>query len=148
MTRSQAILRMPVDLVDATMILHDGESYDALLFIPPSEDVALLLIEGKQFVPVCLRGKEHMVARAQIACLGLAPDRAPKLSEDLPTVNQKVQIKLVSGVKLDGVLHWTAPPGQQRSSDYLDSESPVIHLYQPERVYVIAKAHVAMVTEL
>ena len=34
MRRSQAIQRMPVNSVLATLILHDGERSDVLLFVP------------------------------------------------------------------------------------------------------------------
>lgn len=147
MKRSQAILRMPMDLVEVLMIQHDGERVDALLFIPPTENVALLLTEGKQFVTVCIKGKEHLVARTAIACFGVPPDRAPVLSDDLPSVEQQVTVKLRSGATLDGRLMWIPPQGERRISDHLESESPLVVLYGADMVYLIAKSQIAMVSE-
>jgi hypothetical protein len=147
MKRSQAILRMPLDLVEVLVIMHDGERSDALLFIPPTETVAHLFAEGKQFVPVCLKGREHLVARTAIACFGVPSDRAPVLTEDLPSVEQQVTIKLRSGTTLDGKLMWTSFQHERRMSDLLDNESPLVVLYGTDMVYLVAKAQIAMVSE-
>jgi len=146
MNRSQAILRMPVDMIDAVMILHDGVRVETLLFIPPSEDVELLLTRSKLFVPVCIRGQEQLIARTAIATFGVQPEHAPQLTEDLPITERLVTIKLRSGVLLEGKLRWIAEPGIQRTTDYLDSDSPVIALHASDAVYIIAKAHIEMVS--
>ena len=136
-----------MDLVEVLVIMHDGERSDALLFIPPTEDVAHLLVEGKQFVPVCIKGREHLVARTAIACFGVPADRAPVLTEDLPSVEQQVTVTLRSGVALEGTLKWIPPQNERRISDHLDNESPLLVLYGADQVYLVAKCQIAMVSE-
>ena len=147
MKRSQAILRMPMDMVEVLMIDHTGARFDALLFIPPTEDVALLLTQGKQFVPVCIKGREHLVARSAIACFGVPADRAPSLSEDLPSVEQQVTITMRSGTTLEGKLAWIPLDNERRLADHLESDSPMVVLYGADMVYLVGKAQIAKVSE-
>jgi hypothetical protein len=145
--RSQAILRMPIDMVDAVMILHDGVRSEVMLFIPPSEDISQLITEGNEFIPVVMRGVEHLVARTAIACCGVPPARAPKLDEDLAALVQAVKVTLRSGAVVEGELRWIAPPGHQRTTDCLNSNASYLVVYTPETSYIVVKAHIAMVTE-
>lgn len=137
---------MPVDLIEAVLILHDGDRSDVLIFLPPTEDIVHLLSEGAAFVAVMRDAAENLVARDAIACIGVPSARGPKLEEDIPAQRQAVTVKLRSGVSLDGELRWIAPPGQQRTSDYLNSSAPHLVLYA-DLTYVIAKPHVTMVIE-
>lgn len=146
-SRSQAILRMPVDRVEAVMILHDGERSDVLVFVPPSEEISQRLTHGHQFLPVMQGAQMRLVARSSIACFGVSAGRAPRL-EDVPTVQQAVQVKLRSGLVLDGKMRWIAQPDYQRTVDHLNNEGPYLVLHCAEAVYVVVKAHVATVTEV
>ena len=136
-----------MDLVEVVVIMHDGERSDALLFIAPTEDVASFLTAGKPFVPICIKGLEHLVARTAVACFGVPADRAPVLTEDLPSVEQQVTVKLRSGVALEGTLKWIPEQSERRMSELLDNESPLIILYGADQVYLIAKVQIAMVSE-
>ena len=100
-----------------------------------------------EFIPVVTRGVEHLVARAAIACFGVPPDRAPKLDEDLAAVVQAVKVTLRSGAVVEGELRWIAPPGQQRTTDCLNGDTPYLVVYAPETSYIVVKTHIAMVTE-
>jgi hypothetical protein len=148
MKRSQAILRMPVDMVDAVMILQSGERSDVLLFIPPSEDVARFVSEGGAFLPVVRDANTHLVARAALAALGVPARLGPKLDDDLPTERQQVRVVLRGGISLEGELAWVAPPGQQRLADHLNTEAPGFALYAGDTTYFVMKTGVVMVTEL
>ena len=134
-------------MIDAHLIMHDGERSDVLLFVPPTEDVVRLLSEGASFLAVARGGQECLVARDAIACLGVEHARGPRLDEDLPTERQAATVKLRSGIALDGELRWVAPPGMQRTTDYLNGDSRHLVLYTTEATFVIAKSHVAMVIE-
>lgn len=146
-TRSQPILRMPVETVDAVMLLHDGERSNVLLFIPPSEDIGRILTEGNPFVAMTRDGTIALVARSAIASFGVAFELAPRLDDDLPSEHQRVTVKLRSGVVLEGVMRWIAPPGQQRTVDHLNGECPYVVLRIGEMGYVVVKSHIATVTE-
>jgi hypothetical protein len=145
--RSQAILRIPVDLIDAAMILHDGERSDVLLFVPPGEELVTLL-GGRGFIAVARGGSECLVARDAIACLAVAAAHAPDVNADLPAQHQAVIVKLRSGVAIEGELRFVAPPGQQRTTDHLNSDSAYLAVHSGETTHLIAKAHVAMVLEV
>ncbi len=145
--RSQAILRMPVDMVDAVMILHDGDRSDIILFVPPAESVWHVVWSGRAFVPVMREASTCLVACDAIACLGVAADRAPSPDLD-PTIAQPAKVTLRNGMVLEGVMHWIAPEGSQRTIDYLNCEVTFLVLHTEERVWLIAKSHIAMVREL
>ena len=134
-------------MIDAHLIMHDGERSEVLLFIPPTEDVVRLISEGAAFVAVARHGQECLVARDAIACLGVAVVYGPTLDEDLPQQKQLALVKLRSGVTLEGELRWIAPPGMQRTTDYLNGDGRYIALHTADRTFVIAKPHVAMVIE-
>ena len=147
MKRSQAILRMPVDMVDAVMVLHDGDRSDVLLFVPPSEDIARVISEGSAFLPVMRDAAICFVARQAIACVGVTPDLAPKLDEDFPSEQEQVKVTLRSGMVLEGYLRWIAPPGMRRTADHLNSDVTQFVLHATDRAWIISKAHVVMVRE-
>lgn len=146
--RSQAILRMPVDMVDACMILHDGDRSDVLLFVPPTEDLCRMLSEGPEFLPVMREAAMCLVARSAIACLRVELALAPKHPEDFPSEQQKVKVTLRSGTVIDGTMTWIPPAGHQRTADHLNSEVPILVVTTEEHACLIAKAHIAMVREV
>jgi hypothetical protein len=145
--RSQAILRMPVDMIDAHLIMHDGDRSDVLMFVAPTEDIERVLTEGPAFIAIARGGLEALVARDAIACLGVPPARGPRLDADLPAERQAVAVQFRSGLTLEGELRFVAPPGQQRTTDFLNGDARVIALHAPDVTYVIAKTHIAMVIE-
>ena len=146
--RSQAILRMPVDMVDAVMFLHDGDRSDVLLFVPPSEDLSRLLVEGSPFLPVMREASICFIARSAIACLGVDPKRAPKLDEDFGQAEeQPVKVTLRSGTVIEGTMRWIGIANFSRTVDHLNSDASLIVVYGATHAYLIAKSHVAMVRE-
>jgi hypothetical protein len=145
--RSQAILRMPVDMVDAVMILHDGDRSDVLLFVPPTEDVARVMSSGAPFLPVMREASMCLVAREAIACLGVAVARAPKLEEDFPAEEQKVKVTLKSGTVVEGIMKWVPSATGRRTGDHLNSDCTQVVLYAGEQAWIIAKSHIAMLRE-
>jgi hypothetical protein len=81
--RSQAILRMPVDMVDAVMFMHDGHRSEVLLFVPPSEDIPRLVSEGQvgHVAPVLLVERQVEAELAADVCHRL---RRGAAAGDLP----------------------------------------------------------------
>jgi hypothetical protein len=149
--RSQAILRMPVDYVDATLVLHDGERSEVIFFVPPNEGIARLISEGAAFVPVMRDAKICIVARAAIACIGVVQRAAPVADEEegeLPSESQRATVKLRSGMMLEGELRWTIVPGEQRTADHLNGPAPYFELRAADRTYFVMKSHVATVQEI
>ena len=148
MRRSQAILRMPVDQVDVTLILHDGSRLEAMLFVPPTDAVGQMITSrGARFLPAMVGGKVQLVARDAIAALGVQPVIALHQDGDLPVEVQAAVVHLKSGTALEGELRWTAAIGQARTADYLNGDGETIELHAPNLTLHIAKAFIARVEE-
>lgn len=145
--RSQAILRMPVDHVAAALILHDGERFDGVLFISPSEDIARVLAAKEPFLPVVRNGRVCLIARTAIASIGVPTSPVVMQDGDLPVENQASAVKLRSGVLLEGELRWISAAGQARTADYLNSEDLHFEIHTETTRYYVVKSHVALVEE-
>lgn len=148
MRRSQVILRMPVDNISVTLILHDGARSDAMLFVPPTEDIARLIgPQGDRFLAMFVGSELTLVARDAIACIGVPSVPRIPHEGDLPVEVQRAAVTLRSGTVLEGELRWTHVAGQARTVDYLNAEGEDIELHAGDTTFHIVKAHVAMVTE-
>jgi hypothetical protein len=145
--RSQAILRMPVDMVDAHMMLHDGDRSDVLLFVPPTEDISHMLEQGSAFLAVMREAAMCFVAREAIACLRVAVRYAPKLEEDLVAEEQKVKVTLRNGGVVEGAMKWIPFAGRGRTGDHLNNECKLLVITAGDQAYLIVKSHIAMVRE-
>jgi hypothetical protein len=146
--RSQAILRMPVDYVDATMIHHDGERSEVIFLLPPGEDLARLMTQGDAFIPVMRNAKICIVARDSIAALALPLRVLTAFEEEMPHEKQKAMIKLRSGMMLEGEIRWTLEDGRQRTADFLKTDAPHVELRTADKSYYVAKSHISYVQEM
>lgn len=148
LTRSQAILFMPVENITAVVTLHDGERVECMLFVPDGEDVSQVVGPGKPFVPVVRRGRVCLIARAAIACVAVSTRLArQEMDEDIPFVTQQAAVKLRCGTVIEGELRWVPPEDRKRTTDYLNGDQPFFVVHGPETAYFVVKAHVATVTE-
>jgi hypothetical protein len=150
MRRSQAILRMPVNSVLATLILHDGERSDVLLFIPAGEDITRLVSLGDPFVPMIKNARFCLVARTAIAALGVVIGAEPPDDGELPLTRQRSRVRLRSGTTLEGELRWSASEIYKRTSDYVNDSTAffVLHATETRTIYYVAKSQVATVEEI
>src|SRR5687767_4157125 len=119
--RSQAILRMPVDYVDATLIHHDGERSEVIFMMPSRVDVVRYALEGDAFVPAMREAKICIIAREAIAAIGLPLRPLTALEAEMPNEKQLVVVKLRCGVMIEGELRWTVVYGEQRTADQLNN---------------------------
>lgn len=133
-TRSQAILKLPVDYVDAEMILGDGERSSVILLLPSGSSV----MEGDAFLEMMRDARTCIVARDAIAALGV-PLRP--LDEAVPHESQHVVVTLRSGTRLEGELRRTGS-----TVDHLRT-APFIELRTADTSWLIAKAHLATLQE-
>lgn len=144
MRRSQVILRLPVEHVTASLTLEDGDRFDAVLFVSPNEDMPRFLTAPERFVAAMREGKVLLIARSAIASLGVP---AKVIDSELPFETQTAIVRLRSGEVLEGELRWTAPAGQQRTIDYLNSDDPYLEVHAEGRTHYVMKSHVATVEE-
>jgi hypothetical protein len=139
---------MPVDYVDATLILHDGDRSEVIFLLPPGEDVARVVVEGDAFVPVMRNAKICIVSRDAIAALGLPLRVIDELEDAMPHELQKIVVKLKSGMMFEGEVRWTVVSSKQRTADHLNTDARTIELRTADKSFYIVKAHIAYVQEL
>src|SRR5262245_56913485 len=148
LTRSQAILFMPVENITAVLTLEDGERVECMLFVPDGEDVTQVLGTGKPFVPVVRRGRVCLISRTSIAAVAVSTRLGGKQhDEDLPFHVQKAQVKLRCGTVIEGELRWNPPEPRKRTSDYRNADTPYFVVHCAETVHFVVKAHVSTVSE-
>ena len=147
MRRSQVIMTLPVDHVTASLILHDGDRADVVIFVSPDEDCARVLSAREPFRPMIRAGKMALVARAAIAAVGLPSVTAIATDGDLPIETQKAMVRLRSGHLIEGELRWTGASGAQRTTDFLNSDEPYIKVHTATTTYYVVKNHIALVEE-
>lgn len=133
--RSQAILKLPIDYVDAEMILCDGQRSSVILLLPSGSSV----MEGDAFLEVMRDASTCIVARDAIAALGL-PLRP--VDEDVPQETRRVVITLRSGTRLEGELRRTGS-----MMDHLGS-ARFLELRTADTSWLISKAHLATLQEI
>jgi hypothetical protein len=147
MRRSQAMLRLPVDQVSATMTLHDGTRSEVVLFVPCGETLQQLVTQGDAFLPVIRERSVSLVARAAIACMTVAVVTPMSDDGELPSEHQVAVVHLRSGQTVRGELRWGAVVGRQRTVDYLNDPAPMIEVHGDGVVHFVIKAHIMMVDE-
>jgi hypothetical protein len=145
--RSQQIMRLPVDDVTATLILHDGDRSEVVLFVSPDEDIVRVLTAREPFLPMRRAGKLVLVARAAIAALGLPSIPTIASDDELPVETQAAMLRLRSGQTLEGELRWTAPAGAKRTADFLNDDEAHVTLYAGKTTYYVIKDQIALVEE-
>lgn len=147
MRRSQVIMRLPVDHVTASLILHDGDRSEVVIFVSPDEDIARILGAREPFLPMMRAGKFALVARAAIAAIGLPNIPSIPHDDDLPVETQMASIRLRSGHLIEGELRWIGPAGSRRTADFLNSDEPYINVFAGNTTYYVVKDHIAVVEE-
>lgn len=138
-------MRIPVDHVPVTLVLHEGTRLEVMMFLPPGEQMADQLCSGAPFLPIRHGGKIRIVARDTIACITVGG--TPVVNEDLPEEMQRVSARLRSGTTIEGELRWTAAVGRSRTADHLNESTPHITVYGNGTITYIAKRHMAWLEE-
>ncbi len=140
-------MTLPVDHVTASLILHDGDRSDVVIFVSPDEEISHVLAAREPFLPLVRSGRTALVARGAIAALGL-PDVVAIANEgDLPLETQKAMVRLRSGYVIEGELRWAGARGAQRTADHLNSDEPYIKVFAGNTTYYVVKHHIALVEE-
>lgn len=140
-------MRLPVDHVTASLVLHDGDRSDVVIFVSPDDDIARILAAREPFLPMMRAGKIALVSRAAIAALGLPSVPTLPKDDDLPVETQLATVRLRSGQLIEGELRWTGPKSSQRTADFLNSVEPYIKVHAADTTYYVVKHHIALVEE-
>jgi hypothetical protein len=145
--RSQPIMRVPVDYVDALLVRHDGARCDVVMFVPPDEDIVRVLTAPEPFLPMACAGKILLVARTSIAALGVPTIPRIQRDDDLPLERQAAVVHLRSGQTVEGELRWIAAVGAKRTADFLNTDETYVEVHGQDITYCVVKSHIAYVEE-
>lgn len=142
-TRSQPLLRVPIERTPAVVAFRTGEQASVQLYLPPGRHPGEILANSDRFVPIAFSTGTRLVARAAISWISV---RGPFStgSEELPMEQQKVIVHLLDGTKLIGVLCWL---GRYRTLDHLNDEPGYVELHEGEHVKFVPKDHILAVEE-
>lgn len=141
------VLIVPIDRVDATLILHDGTRREVVLPSSSGQRVDTLFDSGEPFIAVKDGGETRIYARSALACVTVREERADE-DDALPENRRLVRVQLRSGASVDGELRYVAVEGRSRVSDALNEPTPAFCVHAGAAVHHVAKAHVAFVEEL
>jgi len=141
-------LRIPVDHLAASLVLHDGERFDAVLFVPPAETVAQVIAHPQPFVPVIRDGRIRLIARNALACVAVSAPGVIPLTPVTRIAKQRASVQLRSGIVICGELRWTPTVSHRRTADYLNRDELHFELHDADLTHYIVKAHVATVEEI
>lgn len=152
-------LSVPKRRVAAQFVLPGGASRDVAVFLAEAapghtggERLSdLLNNSGAQFIPALDAETNTMtfVHCENLALARVAAEHEPNVVDQftIPTEHE-VEVRLVDGQKLHGLITYVLPEAHSRLTDYLNSAPPFIPVLEGERVALVNKRHVAYVETL
>jgi hypothetical protein len=152
-------LRVPKRRAEVDLFLTGGARRRVALFLSDQapghgggERVSDLLNAGGEFLPAL------DVERAGLTCVGrsavvfarVSAGDAPEEEAEQLTIptEHEVQVTLVGGERLRGLVTYVLPGERSRVSDYLNAPEPFFRLREPGGVVLVNKRHVAEVKVL
>ncbi|WP_232293234.1 hypothetical protein [Stigmatella aurantiaca] len=147
--------RIPKRRVPAQLVLPGGETRQVHVFlneatpgIPQGERLSDLLNGESKFVPVSDVARETVtfVNSASIALAWVEAAHELREEERLTILTEhEVEVRMVDGQKLQGLVTYLQPNDRSRLMDYLNGTPSFLRLIQGERMALINKRHVAYV---
>jgi hypothetical protein len=153
-------LSVPKRRVAAQFVLPGGASRDVAVFLAEAapghtggERLSdLLNNSGSQFIPAIDAATDAMtfVHCENLALARVAAEHEPNVVDQftIPTEHE-VEVMLVDGQKLRGLITYVLPEAHSRLTDYLNHSAPAFFpVLEGERVALVNKRHVAYVETL
>ena len=153
-------LSVPKRRVAAQFVLPGGASRDVAVFLAEAapghtggERLSdLLNNSGSQFIPALDAETDAMtfVRCENLALARVAAEHEPNVVDQftIPTEHE-VEVMLVDGQKLRGLITYVLPEAHSRLTDYLNNSAPPFFpVLEGERVALVNKRHVAYVETL
>ena len=151
-------LRVPKRRVLAQIVLPGGETREVFVFLAEAtpehnggERLSDLLNSGTKFLPAMDATTEAMllVNAASIAVARVHAAHEPRGEDQLNILTEyEVEVRLVDGQQLEGLITYVMPEGRARLTDYFNQAQPFLRLVQGGRVALVNKLHVAYVETL
>ena len=157
-------LRLPTIEVPVTLVLVNRPPVEAELFVADVQrhgrselldDVAALLDEPSAFLPVRGETGVRLLAKHAIAWIAINREEDAADFDDMPSEvmtlydrQHRVEIALVTGATLVGMLLDSSPADRPRVVDHLNHPGAFVRLWTSDEHYLINKAQILHVTEL
>jgi hypothetical protein len=151
-------LRVPKRRVLAQIVLPGGEAREVAVFlaeaVPGSgapERLSDLLNGETKFIPAMDAATEAMTFVHSVAIAVARVESRHELRDvDQLTIltEHEVEIRLVDGQRLQGLITYVQPEDRSRLTDYLNEAPSFLRLLQGDRVALVNKRHVAYVESL
>jgi hypothetical protein len=150
-------LRVPKRAVPVEVVLPGGEARQVSVYLsegaathPGPERLSDLLNGSAPFIPARESGSGAMsfLHRASIAVARVPADEEPADDSFTIPTEHEVEITLVDGARLSGLVAYVAPESRERLVDFLNRTEPFFRLLERDRVALVGRAHVARVALL
>ncbi len=145
-SRSVMTLRLPLDEIEATLMLRDGTVLDASLFVSAFGDLSRFLEEPEPFVAARCASTIRFIARAALVYVAVSAPLAPLAHGEIGAHLRRVVLHLSTGTSVRGLL-CRPSSAAQRTLDYLNSPGTYIELQGPTSSVFVAKNHITMMEE-
>jgi len=147
--------RVPKRPIIAQVVLPGGEAREVSVFLTAgvpnyseNERLSDLLNSEARFIPAQDVATGRITFLNSVAIAVARTDLEHELrEEDRLTIltEHEVEIRLVDGQRLQGLIVYIQPEGRTRLNDYLNDAPQFIRLIQDKRIALVNKRHVAYV---
>lgn len=151
-------LRVPKHRIPVELTLVGGTTRNVLVFLAEfaarhsgPERLSDLLDGESEFIPSVEASTDAVffLNRASVAVARMASSvEADDEGQHTIRTEHDVEITLVGGAKLRGLVAYVMPPERSRLTDYLNSEPRFIELIEQEGVALVNKQHIALIEAL
>jgi hypothetical protein len=152
-------LRIEKQRVEATIMLSSGKSLEGNAFVSAfnttqtgPESVKDVMNDGPGFFPFeVVEGNQvtiRLVNRQHVLFVTLGSDDEMRREPDFDVATRRaVSVVLDNGVRLDGYVAVSRPPGRDRLSDHTRWSEPFWYLDVPPSTLIVNASHVIELTE-
>ena len=161
----QPQLRLPtISVALRVVVVGKQELLATEVFIPDTpragrtaliDDVVALLEDASDFVPMReADGSVKLFSKQALACIAVQRNTGAGADDDPSGVftlyehQQKVEVELLGGRRLEGMLMDSSPSGRSRAVDHLNRAGRFVRLWSAEEHYLINKGQIVHVGEL
>jgi hypothetical protein len=144
--------------VGAQIVLPGGETRDVFVYLSEAtpersggERLSDLLNTGVRFLPAmdALTATMLLVNASSVAVARVDAAHEPREEDELNILTEhEVEVRLVDGQRLQGLITYVMPEGRARLTDYFNEAQPFLRLVQGPKVALVNKHHVAYVETL
>lgn len=161
MTRSQPSLRTPTIALPVRLALQGDQATPAALFVPDLprqsraqllDDLAAVLDEDRDFVPVLFGERRVLVNRSAMAYVAVAR-RSPNEDDEISDVHTlydhrcPVAVTLHDGTPLRGTLLFSSPADRARLVDFINLGPRFVRVWTGDELFLVQRSAIRTLCE-